>query len=147
MRITWPLFCASKAIWILANSCPYRLAAVQALQLPTDWYTALNSTYRQRQQVAFALLDALHCTFDRNQQGLFVWAKIPDQYADGYALSDELLYEKNIFLTPGGIFGSHGDRYVRISLCSPAENLQRGLDRLTPISADLSPALKIVHSS
>ncbi|MCY7328608.1 MAG: aminotransferase class I/II-fold pyridoxal phosphate-dependent enzyme, partial [Saprospiraceae bacterium] len=108
--------------------------AVQALQLPTDWYTALNDTYRQRQRVAFAILDTLDCQFDRQQQGMFVWAKIPDQYADGYALSDELLYEKHVFLTPGGIFGANGDRYVRISLCSTAENLQRGLDRFVLVN-------------
>jgi len=113
---------------------PVQLAAVQALQLPIDWYTALNDTYRQRQQVAFAILDTLDCQFDRQQQGLFVWAKIPDQYADGYALSDELLYEKHVFLTPGGIFGANGDRYVRISLCSTAENLQRGLDRFVLVN-------------
>ncbi len=126
---------------------PVQLAAVQALQLPTDWYTNLNDTYRQRQQLAFALLEALGCTFDRRQQGLFVWANIPERYADGYALSDELLYEKHLFLTPGGIFGSNGDRYVRIALCSPVEALQRGLDRLTPINTNLSPSLQIVHSS
>ncbi len=126
---------------------PVQLAATQALQLPNTWYTTLNDTYRQRQQLAFALLDALGCRFDRHQQGLFVWANIPDQYADGYALSDELLYEKNTFLTPGGIFGSNGDRYVRIALCSPVETLQRGLDRVTQIDPDLSPALKIVHRS
>lgn len=126
---------------------PVQLAAIQALQLPTDWYTSLNDTYRQRQQLAFTLLEALGCTFDRRQQGLFVWANIPERYADGYALSDELLYEKHLFLTPGGIFGSNGDRYVRIALCSPVETLQRGLDRLTPININLSPSLQIVHSS
>ncbi len=116
---------------------PVQLAAVQALQLPGDWYTALNDTYRQRQQVAFAILDTLGCPFDRQQQGMFVWAKIPDQYADGYALSDELLYEKHVFLTPGGIFGSNGEHYMRISLCSTVENLQRGLDRLLTINYEL----------
>ncbi len=117
---------------------PVQLAAIQALQLSDQWYTTLNTNYRQRQAVAFALLETLGCTFDRAQQGMFVWAKIPDHYADGYALSDELLYDKNVFLTPGGIFGSNGDRYIRISLCNPAETLQRGLDRLTLISTNSS---------
>ena len=117
---------------------PVQLAAIQALQLPQNWYATLNATYRQRQAVAFALLETLGCTFDQAQQGMFVWAKIPDRYTDGYALSDALLYEKHVFLTPGGIFGSNGDRYIRISLCNPAETLQRGLDRLTPIDADSS---------
>ncbi|MEO6758269.1 MAG: aminotransferase, partial [Saprospiraceae bacterium] len=86
---------------------------------------------RQRQAVAFRLLEMLGCSFERKQQGMFVWAKIPDRYADGYALSDELLYSRDLFLTPGGIFGSNGDRYIRISLCSPAEVLEQGLERLS----------------
>ncbi|MEO6038094.1 MAG: aminotransferase class I/II-fold pyridoxal phosphate-dependent enzyme [Saprospiraceae bacterium] len=108
---------------------PVQLAAAQALQLPDDWYGALHDTYSERQQVAFALLEAIGCSFDRAQQGMFVWARIPDHYADSYALSDELLYEKDLFLTPGSIFGSNGEHYIRISLCSPVEALQKGLER------------------
>ncbi|MEO6760356.1 MAG: aminotransferase class I/II-fold pyridoxal phosphate-dependent enzyme [Saprospiraceae bacterium] len=114
---------------------PVQLAATQALQLPESWYSALQDTYRQRQAVAFRLLEALGCSFDRQQQGMFVWAKIPDQYADGYALSDELLYSRDLFLTPGGIFGSNGDRYIRISLCSPVETLEMGVERLADTMA------------
>ncbi len=115
---------------------PVQLAATQALQLPDTWYTDLHTIYRQRQEVAFSILEALDCTFDRAQQGMFVWAKIPDHYADGYALSDELLYEKDLFLTPGGIFGLNGQRYIRISLCSPVETLQRGLKRLAKVGTN-----------
>lgn len=110
---------------------PVQQAAIQALRLPDDWYFELNKTYRERQQAAFGILKKLDCQFDSRQQGMFVWAKIPDRYRDGYELSDELLYEKNVFLTPGGIFGSNGERYVRISLCSPVEMLQEALSRIS----------------
>ena len=109
---------------------PVQLAAVKALQMPADWYTQLNTMYRERQQVAFQILESIDCVFDRQQQGMFVWAKIPDHYADCYALSDELLYERHVFLTPGGIFGSNGDRYVRISLCSDVPTLQTALQKI-----------------
>ena len=118
---------------------PVQQAAVQALQLPDSWYGDLNATYAARQQVAFEILEALGCRFDRRQQGMFVWAGIPDAYRDGYALSDELLYEKNVFLTPGGIFGYNGERHVRISLCSPAEVLRKALARL------VQPSVLTVH--
>lgn len=109
---------------------PVQLAAVQALNLPSAWYTSLNATYRERQEVAFQILESIECRFDRQQQGMFVWAKIPDHYADCYTLSDALLYERNVFLTPGGIFGSNGNRYVRISLCSDVHTLQTALQNL-----------------
>lgn len=109
---------------------PVQLAAAQALQLPPNWYEDLNATYRERQQVAFQILESLECRFDRQQQGMFVWAKIPEHYANCYALSDELLYERHVFLTPGGIFGSNGDRYVRISLCSDVRTLQTALQNI-----------------
>ncbi len=107
-----------------------QLAATQALQLPQDWYDGLNSIYSERQQVAFKILESMDCQFDAKQQGMFVWAKIPSHYADCYALSDELLYERHVFLTPGGIFGSNGDRYVRISLCSEVTTLQKALQNI-----------------
>ncbi|GAB4496786.1 MAG: aminotransferase class I/II-fold pyridoxal phosphate-dependent enzyme [Saprospiraceae bacterium] len=110
---------------------PVQQAAIQALKLPIDWYFDLNKTYRERQQVAFEILKNIDCQFDSRQQGMFVWAKIPGHYRDGYELSDELLYEKNVFLTPGGIFGSNGERYVRISLCSPVAVLNEALERIS----------------
>jgi len=109
---------------------PVQQAAVAALQLDNDWHQGLHSIYRERQQAAFKVLRAIGCAFEIAQQGMFVWAKIPERCRDGYALSDELLYAKNVFLTPGGIFGSNGDRYIRISLCSPVEMLDEAADRL-----------------
>ena len=96
---------------------PVQQAAVAALSLPDSWYTELNKTYAKRQQKAFEILSETDCQFDEQQQGLFVWAKVPDKWKDGYALTDHLLHQAHVFLTPGGIFGSAGEQYVRISLC------------------------------
>ena len=109
---------------------PVQQAAVKALSLPPDWYSSLNDTYRERQQKAFDILSAVECLFDRQQQGMFVWARIPEHWESGYALSDHLLYNTHVFLTPGGIFGSAGERYVRISLCQEVEVFERALDRI-----------------
>ena len=109
---------------------PVQEAAVAAMNLPATWYSELNEMYRIRQSAVFELLENIGCTFNRQQQGLFVWAKIPVHYKDGYALSDELLYEKNMFLTPGDIFGPAGERYIRVSLCSPKEAFQEATGRV-----------------
>jgi aspartate/methionine/tyrosine aminotransferase len=109
---------------------PVQLAAAHALKLGKDWYEGVNKVYSSRREAAFALLDELGCTFDRGQAGMFVWARIPDGYNDGYALSDEVLEETCVFITPGGIFGDQGDKYVRVSLCSPEEKLNAAADRI-----------------
>lgn len=116
---------------------PVQQAAVAALNLPDDWYSNLNKVYKTRQLAAFDLLENLDCQLDRQQQGMFVWASIPDRYADGYQLSDQLLYEQNVFLTPGGIFGQAGERFVRVSLCSPVEvwtEAQNRTSAMTPMT-------------
>lgn len=110
---------------------PVQLAAVKALALPRSWYTNLNATYRKRRQKVFQLLDSLNCTYDEDQVGLFVWAKIPADYSSGYELSDKVLYDSNVFITPGGIFGSNGNSYVRVSLCSTVENLTDAVERVS----------------
>jgi len=109
---------------------PVQLAAAKALSLGQDWFDALNKTYAERRYAVFNLLDALGCTYSKKQAGLFVWAQIPRQYKSGYALSDDVLYNKNVFITPGGIFGSAGEGYVRISLCTPVEKIQEALNRI-----------------
>jgi aspartate/methionine/tyrosine aminotransferase len=117
---------------------PVQQAAVEALRLPDSWYAGLNATYRERQKAAFEIMDALECRYDPAQQGMFVWAAIPDQRRDAYELSDALLYERNVFLTPGGIFGSNGERFVRISLCSPVEALREAMHRIVSIEQTAS---------
>jgi LL-diaminopimelate aminotransferase len=112
---------------------PVQLAAAKALSLPGTWYESLNLVYRKRREYVFVLLELLGCEFDRNQAGMFVWAKIPPGYSNGFALSDELLYQANVFITPGGIFGSAGDNYIRVSLCCSEEKLQEGMERVKKI--------------
>lgn len=112
---------------------PVQLAAARALSLGQDWYDSVNAVYRERREVAFELLDLMECRYDRGQAGMFVWARIPDRYSDCHALSDEVLREAAVFITPGGIFGSAGDRFVRISLCSPAERIGQALQRIKGI--------------
>ena len=102
---------------------PIQLAAAKALSLPSSWYSSLNEIYRRRRDYVYQLLDSLGCDYDRKQAGLFIWAAIPSSFASGYALSDELLHKAGIFITPGGIFGDAGDRYIRVSLCSNEEKL------------------------
>ncbi len=112
---------------------PAQLAAVEALDSPKEWYDSLNMQYRKRREKAFELLDLLNCSFQKNQTGMFVWAKIPSSYKDGYELSDEILYKGNVFITPGGIFGTQGDGYVRVSLCSKVEQLEESMKRIKSI--------------
>ncbi len=113
---------------------PLQLAAVKALQLQGDFHEEVNKVYRQRREKVIELLQLLHCTFDEKQVGLFVWAAIPSGYKDGYELCDKVLYESNVFITPGGIFGSAGDKYVRVSLCSSVEKIVEAIDRIRKIA-------------
>jgi LL-diaminopimelate aminotransferase len=106
---------------------PLQLAAVKALNLSKEWHDELNHIYRQRREKVFELLDDLKCTYSTQQAGLFVWARIPAKYKSGYELSDELLYHSDIFITPGGIFGSAGNDYIRVSLCSGMEKFEEAL--------------------
>lgn len=109
---------------------PVQLAAAKALTLGAEWNEEVNAIYRKRREKVFTLLDVLKCTYDTGQAGLFVWAHIPQGYKDGFALSDEVLYKNNVFITPGGIFGNAGADYVRVSLCSPEEKLEEARRRL-----------------
>ncbi|MBO9565213.1 MAG: aminotransferase class I/II-fold pyridoxal phosphate-dependent enzyme [Niastella sp.] len=109
---------------------PAQLAAAKALGLGKDWYDSVNAVYAARRKKVFELLDLLECVYDKSQAGMFVWAKIPAGYKNGFALSDEILYNANVFITPGGIFGSAGDQYIRVSLCSPEEKLTDSIKRI-----------------
>ncbi|MEO8821888.1 MAG: aminotransferase class I/II-fold pyridoxal phosphate-dependent enzyme [Ginsengibacter sp.] len=109
---------------------PLQLAAAKALELGQDWYDSVNSVYRKRRQKVFELLTLLNCSFDKEQAGLFVWAAIPSEYKDGYELTDKVLNDSNVFITPGGIFGDAGDKYVRVSLCATEEKLDEAINRI-----------------
>ncbi len=109
---------------------PMQLAAVKALEASSDWYLKINSVYRERKVMAHSLLDYLQCTYDTDQSGLFVWAKVPVAEGSGENLSERILQEKRVFITPGFIFGPQGDQYVRVSLCQPKEVIISALDRI-----------------
>ena len=109
---------------------PLQLAAAKALNLDSSWYTQLNGEYSKRREKVFHIMDLLGCKYDPDQVGLFVWAQVPEQYTDGYALSDKALYNAHVFITPGGIFGTAGNNYIRISLCAKTEVLDAALDRI-----------------
>ncbi len=113
---------------------PVQLAAAKALELEQDWHDEVNSVYKMRREKVFQLLRLLQCDFDHKQAGLFVWAKIPSKYKDGYELSDKVLHEANVFITPGGIFGSAGNQYVRVSLCTTEEKMEEAISRIETIA-------------
>ncbi len=105
-------------------------AAVAALQNADEWHQAQNDIYRSRLAAAKAFLDTLNCTYDESQEGMFLWAKLPDEVTSAEQLVDELLYQKYIFIAPGFIFGPKGQRYIRLSLCMPAERIWQAVERL-----------------
>lgn len=109
---------------------PVQLAAAKALGLGKEWYDEVNKVYKERREKVFELLDLLNCKFSKEQAGLFVWAKIPSKYKSGFELSDDVLCNSNVFITPGGIFGDSGEKYVRVSLCAPVEKFEESINRI-----------------
>lgn len=109
---------------------PVQLAAAKALTLGKEWHDTVNAVYRKRREKVFELLTFLNCKFSKEQAGMFVWAAIPSTYSDGFTLSDEVLYKAGVFITPGGIFGKAGDKYVRVSLCSTEEKIEEAIQRI-----------------
>ena len=97
---------------------PSMEAAVEALGCDKEWYEILNKVYAERRKIAERIMEALGCEFDTSQKGLFLWGKIPQTAESSEKFADKILYEARVFLTPGFIFGSNGERYIRISLCA-----------------------------
>ena len=130
--------------WILKvksniDSGMYRalqLAAVKALDAEADWYEGNNANYAARRKTAGEIMDALGCTYDESQVGMFLWGRIPDHYADVEELTERVLHEARVFIVPGFIFGSNGSRYVRISLCAKNEQLTEALKRILQLTND-----------
>jgi aspartate/methionine/tyrosine aminotransferase len=108
---------------------PMMLAAAQALQAPGEWYESMNRVYRDRRKIAGEIMHALGCTFDPAQSGLFLWGKISDAYGSAGELADKMLHDARVFVVPGFIFGSNGNRYIRISLCANEQILKKALRR------------------
>ncbi len=117
---------------------PVQLAAAKALTLDKDWQDQINEVYRTRREKVFEMLDYLECKYSREQAGMFVWAKVPrraqqdekNKMGSGGILSDELLYQASVFITPGAIFGSAGQDYIRVSLCSTVEKILESTQRI-----------------
>lgn len=112
---------------------PSQLAAAQALKVGDVWYAGLNEVYKKRREKVFEIMDLLDCEYSREQGGMFVWAKAPKSFKDGFALSDKFLYEADVFLTPGGIFGSQGNDFIRLSLCASVEVFEEAIKRIVKI--------------
>lgn len=134
--------CASNAqfiSWILKvksniDSGTFRgiqLAAAEAYGNTPEWHREANiATYARRRQYAEQIMQALGCTYDADQVGMFLWGRIPERYADCEQLTERVLQEARVFITPGFIFGSNGNRYVRISLCAKEEKIKEALERI-----------------
>jgi len=103
--------------------------AIEALKSDTSWFDTQNAIYSKRRELTFKLAEKLGCTFDRDSVGLFVWAKLPAGIDSAEQFIDGILYGKSIFITPGTIFGSNGEGFIRFSLCAPAEQVQEAIDR------------------
>ncbi len=108
-----------------------QLAAAAAYGNSDEWHKEANvETYRHRRYYAERIMKSLGCTFDPAQVGMFLWGRIPDSYADAEELTERVLHEARVFITPGGIFGSNGRRHVRISLCAKDSRLEEALRRI-----------------
>tara|TARA_B110000027_G_scaffold131372_1_gene155560 strand:- start:895 stop:2037 length:1143 start_codon:yes stop_codon:yes gene_type:complete len=103
--------------------------AIQALELSNDWFVAQNKIYQERRNLIWQLADKLGTTYDKETTGLFVWAKIPEG-KKSEEVTDGILYESDIFITPGTIFGSQGEGYIRFSLCVPVEIIKEAISRI-----------------
>ena len=113
---------------------PMQYAAAKALQADKSWYDGMNKVYRSRRDLARQIMQALGCTYDEQQVGMFLWGRIPDSAESAEAIANKVLYEARVFLTPGFIFGSRGERYIRISLCCKNEALQEALNRVKSLN-------------
>lgn len=109
---------------------PMMKAAVEALKQGQEWYDEVNAVYAKRRLIAEEIMVTLGCHFDPKQSGLFLWGRIPDSATSSEALADDILYNAQVFITPGFIFGSNGVRYIRISLCATEEKMLEALNRI-----------------
>lgn len=110
-----------------------QLAAATALEAEADWYEGNNENYRNRRHFAGEIMKTLGCTYDEKQVGMFLWGKIPASCKDVEELTEKVLHEARVFITPGFIFGSNGARYIRISLCCKDNKLAEALERIKRI--------------
>ena len=113
-------------------------AAIAALQNSVHWHTELNEQYARRKALVGKIYQQLSIQFDAKCSGLFVWGKIPDSINDVEKMVDEILYQANVFITPGFIFGSNGNRFVRVSLCATEVMIEKALVRIKNAQLEFS---------
>lgn len=142
-RVGWVSANAQFIQWILKVKSnvdsgmfrPLQLAAVEALHNTDEWHAEFNrELYAARRAYAEQIMNALGCTFDPKQVGMFLWGRIPDHYTDVEQLTERILHEAHVFIVPGFIFGSNGSRYVRISLCTGEGKLREALERIQKLT-------------
>lgn len=113
---------------------PMQLAAAAAYENDAEWHRQANiKTYAERRELAEEIMRTLGCSFDPSQVGMFLWGRIPDHYDDVEQLTEKVLHEARVFITPGFIFGSNGKRYIRISLCAKKEKMAEALERIRKV--------------
>ena len=114
-----------------------QLAAAEAYHNDSEWHRMANiMTYRRRRDMAEQIMTALGCTFDPSQVGMFLWGRIPDHYTNAEELTERVLHEARVFITPGFIFGSRGERYIRISLCAKDDKIAEALERVRMLNVE-----------
>ncbi len=104
--------------------------AIAALNLPIEWFKSINNIYAKRREIVWKICDVLQCSYVKNSSGLFVWAKIPKGRSSN-EFTDKLLYDKNVFVAPGTVFGENGEGYIRFSICVVEEKIQEVLTRVS----------------
>jgi len=105
-----------------------QLAASEVLKIDNDWFEKLNTTYLERKKIGVQIIEHLQCSYQKDTAGFFLWAKVPNQ--DGEHWSELILNKARVFITPGHIFGSNGNQYLRLSLCAPISKLTDALSRI-----------------
>jgi aspartate/methionine/tyrosine aminotransferase len=103
--------------------------AIAALQSGPEWFADLDEVYTKRRKLMFQLADKLGCAYSEDAVGMFVWCKLPKGAPSSEEFVDEVLYDKNIFIAPGTIFGSNGEGYIRFSLCVKEEKIKEAIER------------------
>lgn len=109
---------------------PIQKGAIAALSIDETWHEERNAVYKERRKIIWEIFDLLGCSYQKNQVGLFIWAKAPNKISNVQEFIDDLLVKSHVFLTPGSIFGSNGNRYLRASLCSPRESLLKAKNKI-----------------
>lgn len=115
---------------------PIQLAAAEALEADSSWFSSINEQYKKRLLIAQEIASKLGCELPKEHSGMFLWIKIPDKVKNAEEMADTILYQKGVFITPGTIFGSNGNRFLRISLCADEPTLSKAAAILSTFELD-----------